>query len=162
MNGINIEVTSVLASEYLDDLQNLLFFHPQQARFRRSISDSIAKHGSPQIVELQGHLRIELAGLPGVQSLYAVSADPKHQQLLGAVVYTRRILDELEILHIVARHDHTLAGGGSEDSVAFLLVEELYRIARQVKGVRAVRLAYDRGKVIIRSLETPCATHSHS
>ena len=156
------KVTSSLDAKFRDNLEQMLFFHQQQSRFRRSISDSVAKYGSPRIMEREGGLRVELAELPDVQSLYAVSADPQHPQLLGAVIFNRTVLYEFEILHIVARYDQTYSGSGGEGSVAFLLVEELCKIARRVKGIRAVRLAYDRGKVIIRSLETPCATHSHS
>lgn len=149
---IKVKVTSLLGEEHRDDLEQMLFFHPQQGRFRRNIIDSVAKYGTPQLVEQQGGLRVHLPGLPDVQSLYAVSTDQPKPKLLGAVVFTRTAADELEILHIVGRHEHTFSGSHGTDSVAFPLVGELCRIARRVKGIHAVRLAYDRGKMIIRGL----------
>jgi hypothetical protein len=58
----------------------------------------------------------------------------------------------MDILHIAVREEYTIPGGRCENSVAFLLFEELCHIGRQVKGIHAIRLAYDRGKVIVRSL----------
>lgn len=133
-------------------LERMLFFHPEQGRFRRSLVDSVARLGTPRIVVERGCLRIELPGLPAAQSLYAVSPGPLRERLLGAVVFTRTCDEELEILHIVVRGDCTLAGTGGSDSVAFSLMDQLCRIARRINGVRRVRLAYGRGRVMVRSL----------
>lgn len=119
---------------------------------RPNIGDRVAKSGLPQILERQGSLRVELAEILGLHTLYTFSANTR-RVLLGAEVFTRRGGEKLEILDIAARHNESCGDGAREQSIALLLVEELCRVARRVKGIRDVSLAHDRGTVSMCNLE---------
>jgi hypothetical protein len=146
-------LTSMLGPEHADELEELLFFHPQQGRFRRNITASVEKYGSPRIVEKNGGLRIQLRLLEDVQTLYAVAREDDWQELAGALVYTRTEPRTLEILHIVVKDEYTLQGKRSEQGLTFLLIEELCRIGRMIQGIQFVSLAYDRGRVILKQVQ---------
>jgi hypothetical protein len=99
------------------------------------------------LVERHGGLRVELPGSPDSQTLYALAESTRFTELAGLLSFTRNHDSEFEILHLAVRFEYTIAGGMDESSVAFLLVGELRHIARQVKGICAIRLPYQRGKV---------------
>ena len=127
-----------------------MFQHPQQGRFRETILDCIEQFGVPRVVEQNGGLRIALAGHTEVQTLYAVMDGSP--ELVGAVVYTRNTADELAVLHIAVKNIYTAKGPRADQMVTFALLEELCRVARHIKGVHGVRLAYARGQSILKTV----------
>jgi len=141
---MNLSLTSKLGKEHADELEELLFFHPQQGRFRRNIIASVEKHGSPTVIERNGGLRIQLQMLQDVQTLYALARDGERQQLAGALVYTRTEPQTLEILHIVVKDEYTMTGKQADGGLTFLLIEELCRIGRMIQGILFVRLVSGR------------------
>ena len=70
---MDYHITSRLHSEHRDALENLIFLHPQQPRFREDIISSIEKFGSPKNTELTSGLNICLPKLPEAQTLYTGS-----------------------------------------------------------------------------------------
>jgi len=143
----------MLGKEHATDLEALLFFHPQQGRFRRNIITSVEKYGSPKIIERHGGLRIQLQSLEDVQTLYAVVQDREETELVGAMVYSRTEGGTLEILHIVVKPEYTVRGEKADEGLTFLLVDELCRIGRKIQGIHSVRLAYQRGRVIVKQIQ---------
>jgi hypothetical protein len=150
---MNLCLTSILGTKHADELEKLLFFHPQQGRIRRNISESVEKYGSPRIIEKNSGLRIELPLLEDVQTLYALVRNRGRQELVGALVYTRTEARTLEILHIVVKDEYTLSGKHADQELTFLFIEELCRIGRMIQGIHFVRLAYDRGRVFVKKLD---------
>lgn len=146
---LQIRVTSLLDSRFHDALEALLFFNPQQGNWRRRIVASVEKYGNPMLVERHGGLRIEMPGAPDSQTLYALAESSRFAELAGLLSFNRNNDSEFEILHLAVRFEYTIAGGMDENSVAFLLVRELRHIARQVKGIQAIRLPYQRGKATV-------------
>jgi hypothetical protein len=142
---MEIRVTSLIPSDYRDELEQLFFFNSQQATHRSSIVRSVEKYGSPRLVERLGGLRIEIPRAAEAQTLYAIADAPQGPLLAGVVVYTRFSNDELEILHMAV--DSTEGPDSIGKPVARILVEELCRIARRVKGIRSIRLPYERGRL---------------
>ncbi len=151
---MSIRITSMLGAHYAEALETLLFFHSQQGRFRRSIVDSVERHGSPRIMKQNGGLRVQLPKLQDVQTLYALAGGAERAELVGAMVYTRSDERTIEILHLVVQDEYTARGQKSEAGVTFLLVEELCRVGRRIRGVQFVRLAYDRGQVVLKQIRT--------
>jgi hypothetical protein len=143
----------MLGEHYAEALETLLFFHPQQGRFRRDITDSVERHGSPRIICQNGGLRIQLPKLQDVQTLYALTGETESRELVGAMIYTRTDEETIEILHLVVQDDYTARGKNAREGLAFLLVEELCRVGLRIRGVRNVRLAYDRGQVILKQIQ---------
>lgn len=161
-----LQFTSVLDQSLRGELEELMFQHPQQGRFRDTILDCIERFGVPRVVEQNGRLRVELAGQTEVQTLYAVMARPLHSELVGALVFTRNQTGELVVLHIAVKDDYTAQGPRADQMVTFALVEELCRVARQIQGVHGVRLAYARGQSILKTVHPltfqPAATAGHT
>lgn len=152
---MKICITSLLGKRHADALEQLLYFHPQQSRFREDIIASVERYGSPRIVESNGGLRIQLELLGDVQSLYAMAERGKTRRLVGAVVYTRASGGVLEVLHIVVKDEFTIQGRNAKNEVTAILIEEVCRIARQIQGVHSVRLAYDRGSIVVKPSQDP-------
>ncbi|HZR21629.1 MAG TPA: hypothetical protein VFE51_30380 [Verrucomicrobiae bacterium] len=149
---MDFSLTSSLGKEHAEELEKLLFFHPQQGRFRRNIIANVERHGSPKIIESDRSLRIQLQLLAHVQSLYALALNGARQELVGALVYTRPEAQTLEILHLVVRAEYTLFGSQANRGLTFLLIEELCRIGRMIRGVHFVRLPYSRGKLTLKAV----------
>jgi hypothetical protein len=140
---LNVYITSLLEQRYRDELEELLYFNPQQAQLRKGIIATVERYGSPRIVEEAGRLRIKLDRLDEVQTLYAMVRAGPVPTLAGAIVYTRAADDAFEILHIVVKQQYALSSQRAEPGVALLLVEEVAHIAHRVRGIRSVRLAYN-------------------
>lgn len=150
---MKICITSLLGTRHADDLEQLLYYHPQQSRFRQNIIASLEQYGSPRIVEINGGLRIQLELLKEVQTLYAIAQDGKGKDLAGVVVYTRAQDGNLEVVHIVVKDEFTLQGKYAKVEVASMLIEAVCRIAHQIQGVHSVRLAYDRGRIVVKPIQ---------
>src|ERR1035441_2166468 len=120
-----LQFTSVLDRPHREELEELMFQHPQQGRFRDTILDCIERFGVPRVVEQNGRLRIELAGQTEVQTLYAVMEGPLHSELVGALVFTRNATGELVVLHIAVKDEYTAQGPRADQMVTFALLEEL-------------------------------------
>jgi hypothetical protein len=152
-----IHLTSVLEQQYACELEDLLFFHPHQGRFRRDIRASVEKYGSPKIVVKNNRLRVQLSLLEDVQTLYAIKVVGEELGLIGTVIYGRTEPKVIEILHIVVKEEYTYQGQHGSEGLTFFLIDELCRIASRIKGVSSVRLAYDKGRIIVKQFLEPIA-----
>ncbi len=77
---------SRIAAEHRSSLERLLFFNGCQDRVAQGIVDAIDKFGPPEISEDEGWLRVKVAGLTDVQSLFVV--DDETGEPFGVAVYT--------------------------------------------------------------------------
>ena len=151
-----MRITSLLGPGYLPSLEDLLFSHPHQHRFTNNIVDCVERYGSPTIVLRNNGLRIDLPRLADVQTLYALV----DHDLVGIIVYTRTSNAALVVLHIVVREDYTLNGVNANDGIAVELVDAVCSVGHQIRGIQSVRLAYNRGTVILKPTSEPRTTHS--
>lgn len=147
-----LKFTSVLGKSHREQLEELMFFHPQQGRFRDTILECIESFGLPRIVVENGRLRIALAERIDVQTLYAVLEDSSQSELVGTVVYTRHPSDELLILHIAIKEAYTGHGPHADRMITFAVLDAVCNVARQIKGVNRVRLAYARGQAVVKTV----------
>src|SRR4249920_868647 len=93
-----VSFTSKVACSQRAALEQLLFFNGCQDRYAQKIVDAIAKYGPPEIVEEDECLRVRLAGLKDVQSLFAL--DPRTERPIGVAIYVRMDLEHVSVLHI--------------------------------------------------------------
>lgn len=142
-----MRITSLLDLRYTAALEELLFAHPDQGRFRRTILDSVERYGSPKVVLQNGGLRIQLPRIEDTQALFALLEN----ELVGALVYTRTSSGVLEIMHIVVKAAFTYRGNQAGDEVSFQLVDAVCRVGQRIRGVDSVRLAYKQGQVLLLS-----------
>jgi hypothetical protein len=141
-----ITVTSRLPAQLRADLEGLLFFNARQHRMRHEIEQTIERFGVPEIVEQNGWLRVQVAGLPEVQSLYAVHQEPGQQRPVGAVIYVRDAFERFTVVHIGVADDYAQGGPHASERVLLRLLQEIRRVARRTSGIRHVELAYSRSR----------------
>lgn len=132
--------TSRISARHRTALERLLFFNGCQSRVAHGIVDAIDKYGPPEISADAGWLRVKVAGLPDVQSLFAV--DEISGEPLGVAVYTRADLEHITVLHVGL--DEKYCAGGERESAKLLLrlVKEIRRSSKRVRGVRRLSVHY--------------------
>jgi hypothetical protein len=133
---------STLPVKYREELEELLFFHPQQAKVQDGIVYSIEKYGTPQIVEKDHQIHIELDQFPGAQTLYAFDRINNTEKLIGSLIYYRTNPETIEVVHIDIQEKYTLTGPLANKQVMLWLILNLRKIARMIKGVRYIQLSY--------------------
>jgi hypothetical protein len=138
-----IHFTSTLAAEYRDDLEDLLFFNPDQPKFIQAIEKSVARYGSPRIVTHGNGLRVEVGTAHQVQALFALQP-----RLVGCVIFVRDPIDNLTILHVVVADDKRMTTTTSEVPLVAQLYGQVTEIARRIKGINTVTILYRQSKTI--------------
>ncbi len=143
-----IRFSSVLGNEYRDELENLMFFNPQQNKAQAGISHAIREYGVPNVVEDNGRLRISVEGLPQSQALYALDLSEETPVLAGVMVYMRTDPENLVLLHIAVKEDYSRTGLYADEMLVLRFMTQLRSIARRIKGIRSITLKYSSGLVI--------------
>ena len=121
-------------------LERLLFFNRCQDRVARGIVEVIDRFGPPEIQPDGEWLRVQVAGLSGVQSLFAVEATTGRP--IGVAVYMRADLEHVTVLHLGVIEDYCAGGPNAGHSLLLRLLKEIRRSSRRVKGVRRMRVLY--------------------
>jgi len=133
--------SSRLSSDQRDELESLMFFHPEQNQHMSSINASIASYGFPKIADHGGTLRIAIGELE-VQTLYAFVDRGKKQDLAGVLVYTRVHDDTLVLLHMAVRPEFCYSIGYKNELVLARILAQLRAIARRIKGIKKLSILY--------------------
>jgi len=89
-----VTFASRIASEHRSTLERLLFFNACQHRVSRGIVEAIDRYGPPEIQEDGGWLRVRVAGLAEVQSLFAL--DEATGRPIGVAIYVRARMINLQ------------------------------------------------------------------
>lgn len=140
-----VRYASRIAAEHRATLERLLFFNGCQSRVATGIVDAIDKYGPPEIHADSGWLRVRIAGLPEVTSLFAV--DEATGGPIGVAVYMRADLEHITVLHVGLDEEYC-AGGEREDlNLLLRLVREIRRSSKRVKGVRRLSVHYGTQRV---------------
>ena len=135
-----VTFTSKVAIEHRPTLERLLFFNGCQSRVARGIVDVIDRYGSPEIQPDGEWLRVRLAGLADVQSLFAV--ETKTGQPIGVAVYMRADLEHVTVLHLGLSEEYCAGGEREGLNLLLRLMKEIRRSSRRVKGVRRLSVLY--------------------
>ncbi len=143
-----IRFSSILDREYRDDLEDLMFFNPQQRKALTGINHSISEYGVPSIVETNNRLRISVEGLPESQTLFALDHSAQKPVLAGVMVYMRTDPENLVLLHIAVKEDYSRSGIYGDEMLVLRFMTQLRDIAKRIKGIRAITLKYSSGLVI--------------
>jgi len=140
-----IGFSSSLGSEYLEDLEHLLFFNPLQGKAIDRIHHSIREHGVPSIYLDKGKLRVKVEEPPEVQTLYALDDSTGKPILVGVMVFSRADAETIDLLHIAIREEYSRFGNKAEAGLVAKFLDQLRQIARCLKGVRSICLKYASG-----------------
>jgi hypothetical protein len=133
--------SSALPANRRDELEELMFFHPEQGEHTASINASIEAYGFPKILQEEDSLRIGIAGLD-VQTLYAFVPRGSTQELAGAVVYTRTSDDTLVLLHMAVKPEFSFMSGYRNELVLPRMLGQLRVIAKRIKGIKRLSIVY--------------------
>lgn len=135
-----VTFTSKVAIEHRPTLERLLFFNGCQSRVARGIADVIDRYGSPEIQPDGEWLRVRLAGLADVQSLFAVETTTGRP--IGVAVYMRADLEHVTVLHLGLSEEYCAGGEREGLNLLLRLMKEIRRSSRRVKGVRRLSVLY--------------------
>jgi hypothetical protein len=143
--GSGIAFSSVLGREHYDELEQLLFFNPQQKKALAGIYHSVTEYGVPSILVEGDRLRVSVSGLHETQTLFAVKQANGATDLAGVMVYSRTEPENLVLLHIAVKEEYSRSGLHSEEMLVSRLLGQLRAIARRIKGIRSITLKYASG-----------------
>ena len=133
--------SSSLNSDRRDELESLMFFHPEQGQHTSSINASIRSYGFPKIIDERGALRIGIEGLE-VQTLYAFVDRGAPKDLAGVLVYTRIHDDTLVLLHMAVRPEFCYSIGYKNELVLVRILAQLRAIAKRIRGIKKLSILY--------------------
>jgi len=135
-----VTFTSRVARSQRQALERLLFFNGCQNRVAQQIVDAIDQFGPPEIQDDGKCLRVRVAGMPDVQSLFAL--EPGGERPIAVAVYMRADLEHVTVLHVGLSEEYC-AGGTREDiNLLLRLMKEIRRSSKRLKGVRRLRVLY--------------------
>jgi hypothetical protein len=100
----------------------------------------IDRFGPPEIQPDGEWLRVQVAGLSGVQSLFAVEVATGRP--IGVAVYTRADLEHVTVLHLGLSEEFCAGGEREGWRLLLRLLKEIRRSSRRVKGVRRMSVLY--------------------
>lgn len=135
-----VTFASRIADGHRQTLERLLFFNECQGRVAQGIVDAIAKYGPPEIKSEGGWLRVRIAGLPDVQSLFAI--DGATGEPIGVAVYVRADLEHVTVLHIGLAEAYCAGGEREGWNLLLRLMKEIRRSSKRLKGVRRLSVLY--------------------
>ena len=135
-----VTFVSRIAEEHRQTLERLLFFNGCQGRVAQGIVEAIDKYGPPEIQSEGGWLRVRVAGLPDVQSLFAV--DSATGQPIGVAVYVRADLEHVAVLHLGLGEEYCAGGEREGWNLLLRFMKEIRRSSKRMKGVRRLSVLY--------------------
>ena len=139
---------SEIQASYRPQVEELLFFNERQTGLHDPIVEALALYGPPEIVEQRSGLRIPLRNRDDAQCLFALDQTTPEPELVGVLVYLRRSVRELLIVHIAVAScglDSPFAGR----HVASAMIRTIRKIAQRLRGVEQLSLFYGRGRELL-------------
>jgi len=128
-----------------EELEKLLYFNPQQDKVISEISKVIAGYGLPEIEEQDSYLRIAIQELPGLQCLFALDNQPRDPRLAGLVLYFRKDVPTLIVLHLAVRQRYSSEGVHATERLVSQLVGKVVEVGRRLRGVESLTFSYREG-----------------
>lgn len=135
-----VTFASRIPEEHRQTLERLLFFNGCQGRVAQGIVDAIEQYGPPEIQSDGGWLRVRVATLPDVQSLFAL--DGATGVPIGVAVYMRADLEHVVVLHIGLAEAYCAGGEREGWNLLLRLMKEIRRSSKRLKGVRRLNVLY--------------------
>ena len=141
-----IKLKSRLPATMRGQVEALLFFNAGQHRMRHAIQATIERYGIPELVDDDGWLRIQVAGVADVETLFAVHEENDRARPVGAVVYVRDSFERITVVHLGVADDYSVGGRYAQERVLPRLLQQIRQVARCTSGIRHVEVAYCRNR----------------
>ena len=138
----DLVLTSGLSADYYEALEKLLFFNSEQSHVLVQIEQAVAEFGMPKIVNDGGWLRIRLAQLDEAQSLYILQPVTPRPVLIGLLVYYRRSVSEMVVIHMALDEDYLAETGQTGDAVLVEIFQQFRDQLKRIRGVDTLGVGY--------------------
>ncbi|MCX6154596.1 MAG: hypothetical protein NT007_10585 [Candidatus Kapabacteria bacterium] len=139
--------SSHISDNYLEDLEELMFFNSQQQKVVSGIQASIEKYGKPNLTVSHGLIHINIGDLHETQSIFVFDSSQKGISLAGVVIFYRDSKENITILHIAISDNYTVTGEFKNQYAALNLFEELKTACKKIKGVKTITIFYEKEKI---------------
>ncbi len=137
-----ISFTSVLNESFSPQLEELLFFNPNQAVVSREIEATATLFGSPKIRRMDGRLFLDFNppySPSAFQSLFILDQSRRHKELIGTLIY-HRAQNKLVLLFVAIDEEFTYDGSRSDECLLLNVVRQLIDIGRRIKGITEIEI----------------------
>jgi hypothetical protein len=135
-----IDFKSHVPKAHRASLEALVFFNSCQDRYAACIAEAVERFGSPEIVADGDRLRVRVAELDDVQSLFAIESATGRP--VGLALYTRPDLEHISVVHLGISAEYASGGPRAAEQLLLRLLREVRRSTRRMKGVRRLELFY--------------------
>ena len=136
-----IVITSRLGEEFREDLEQILFFNPEQHKAIVDIEHCVKHYGVPEITNVNGYLRINLNSYSVAQTLYSIDRGENGDTLAGVIVFVRNTHEDISVLFVAIAKNYILRGSITTARLVWDLVHQIIESAARISGVRNVKLA---------------------
>lgn len=140
---------SLLEKEFLERLEQLMFFNPQQGIVSPDIIRSMERFGEPAIIVEGDYLIVKIGDFPDAQTLFALFDDGEIVVLAGILIYIRTSIKELYVLQIAVREEWSISGKYADYNLLPKMIGRLREIAQRLRGVGAIIFSYGGKDVIL-------------
>jgi hypothetical protein len=146
---------STLSCRHEKALEALMFFNPQQKKFRNAVSLLVEYYGNPKIVKDGDRLRLQIGSSSIAQTLFCLDS-PTDGELIGVIVYIRESIEQLAIVHLAIEEDYLMSGCYGDRALALRLIQKVQEVGARLKGVEFITILYDRSlkKIPVRGLSS--------
>ena len=160
-----IVITSRLGEDFREDLEDLLFFNPNQHKTAADIKHCVEHYGVPEITNEHGYLRIRLDSYSVAQTLYSIDRTESRDSLAGVIIFVRNNIEDISILYIAIAKNQILRGPIITARLAWDLLHQVIESATLISGVRNVKLPYagsaGKSRTAITSVPISRRVHKH-
>jgi len=127
--------------DWKTEVEELLFFNPQQAALEREILATIRAFGVPRVVVNNGRLEVEVGKGLVLGTLFARVATEDGEKLVGVVLFLRKGAGVL-CLHLSVDELYSLRGPHAGLRVAAHLLDGVREIGARIAGVDHIEIYY--------------------
>ncbi|NJK47510.1 hypothetical protein HC931_04340 [Candidatus Gracilibacteria bacterium] len=135
--------TSTLSCRHENALEALMFFNPQQKKFRNTVSQLVECYGNPKIFKDGDRIRLQIGSSSIAQTLFCLDR-ATDGELIGVVVYIRESIEQLAIIHLAVQEDYLMSGCYGDRALALRLIQKVQEIGARLKGVESIKILYER------------------
>lgn len=129
---------SVLEEKSIDQLENLLFFNPQQIRYIQEIVQTVNQYGKPRIIKTNRGLSIAIDNIYDLQNLFFLD---KNDKLIGVAMYYLEDKTTVTLLHIAICDEYN-SQNNPEYNTFIKVVSRIVKSLRLIKGVERLKILY--------------------
>ena len=139
----SVQLCAELPVDWKTEVEELLFFNPQQAVLESEILATIHAFGIPRVIAKNGRLSIEVGNGLVLGTLFAQVATKDGVELAGVLLFLRKKAGIL-CLHLSVGESYSLRGSLGDLCTAAHLLDGARKIGARIAGVDHLEVYYKR------------------